>query len=189
MNKIFICALFLGQCSFVFAAGNPVATGDVVGRDLGSAGMGVLGHVGLFVSANKVTHVTGTGTTPYKNVVQNVTLPAFKVEEKEYWGARAKQSFTWKAPHSSAMNQINTITEQQRPYIAYSITDFNPNPAKQVCSSKNSAGACTAYTWVKGTFRCDTFVKWLYTETNNGSLGGTIPRGTYNSSLLTITRS
>lgn len=31
-------------------------------------------------------------------------------------------------------------------------------PAIQVCPSYNSLGACTAYTWQKGTFRCDAFL-------------------------------
>lgn len=61
---------------------------------------------------------------------------------------------------------------------------------KQVhfCSSYNSCGRCIAYTWQKGSFRCDRFTKWLYTETGNGNLSGNTPNGTFNSALLTITR-
>lgn len=180
MKKILLSALLIGQSSIVLAVGNPVAVGDVLGRDLSVTGFGFLGHVGVLASSNNVVQVMNA--TPYVDVVQNVTVAGFKVDT--YWGARAKSSFTWKSPYTSATNQINTISNQQKAYVKYDLYSSTPNPAKQVCANAN----CTAYKWEPGSFRCDAFVKWLYTETNNGSLGGSTPNGTYNSSLLTMTR-
>jgi hypothetical protein len=72
--------------------------------------------------------------------------------------------------------------------VLLNLWSSTPNPATQVCASYSSSGACTAYTWKKGSFRCDAFVKWLYTKTGNGDLGGSFPNTTFGSSLLTITR-
>lgn len=83
--------------------------------------------------------------TSFVNVVQNVTVAGFKVDT--YWGAKAKSSFTWKSPYTSATNQINTLSNQQKPHVAYDLWSSTPNPAVQVCSSHNASGACTVYTW------------------------------------------
>ena len=136
MKKIVISGFLLIQSSILFAAGNPVAVGDVLGRDLDQKPIGALGHLGLLASSNNVVQVMNE--TAYVNVIQNVTVANFKLTT--YWGAKAKSSFTWRSP------------------------------------------------WQKGTFRCDAFVKWLYTQTGNGSLGGSFPNTTFGSSLLTITR-
>ena len=184
MKKIVLSGFLLIQSSILFAAGNPVAVGDVLGRDLDQKPIGALGHLGLLASSNNVVQVMNE--TAYVNVIQNVTVSNFKLTT--YWGAKAKSSFTWKSPYTSATNQINTLSNQQKPHVAYDLWSSTPNPAVQVCSSYNASGACTAYTWQKGTFRCDAFVKWLYTQTGNGSLGGSFPNTTFGSSLLTITR-
>ena len=183
MKKFLLASSLLISSSLVLAAGNPIAVGDVLGRDLSVTGFGALGHVGILASSNNVAQVMNA--TAYVNVVQNVTVAGFKVDT--YWGARAKSNFTWKSPYSSATNQINTLSNQQKPHVAYDLWSSTPNPAVQVCASY-SGSTCTSYTWQKGSFRCDAFVKWLYSETGNGNLGGSLPNSTYNSSLLTITR-
>lgn len=184
MKKTLLASILIAQSSLLFAAGNPVAVGDVLGRDLSVTGFGSLGHLGILASSNNVAQVMNA--TAYVNVVQNVTVSGFKVDT--YWGAKAKSKFTWKSPYTSATNQINTLSTQQKPHVSYNLWSSTANPAIQVCSSYNSSGTCTAYTWQKGSFRCDAFVKWLYTQTGNGDLGGSFPNTTYGSSLLTITR-
>ncbi|WP_336038734.1 hypothetical protein [Acinetobacter calcoaceticus] len=184
MKKILLVPILLAQSSLLFAAGNPIAVGDVLGRDLSVLGFGALGHLGLLASSNNVVQVMNA--TPYVNIVQNVTVTGFKVDT--YWGAKARSRFTHMASYTSATNQINSISNQQKPHVAYDLWSSTPNPATQVCSAYNSSGACTAYTWKKGSFRCDAFVKWLYTKTGNGDLGGSFPNTTFGSSLLTITR-
>lgn len=184
MKKILLTSLFTMTTSIAFAAGNPIKTGDVLGRDLSVFGFGSLGHTGLLVSTNNVVQVMNE--TPYVNVVQYVTVSGFKTDT--YWGARAKASFSFRSPYTSAASQITAISNIQRPHVAYTLYSSTPSPAIQVCASYNSSGTCTAYTWQKGTFRCDGFTKWLYTQTGNGNLGGSTPNGTYTSSLLTITR-
>ncbi|KGT47446.1 MULTISPECIES: hypothetical protein [Acinetobacter] len=184
MKKILLVSIALIISTTSFAAGNPTKTGDVVGRDLDVPIFGALGHTGVFVSTNNIVQVMNA--TPYVDIVQFTTLSGFKTTP--YWGARAKSSFTFKTPYTSAANQITTISNAQKPHVTYTLYSSTPSPAKQVCSSYNSSGACIAYTWQKGSFRCDGFTKWLYTETGNGNLGGSTPNGTFNSSLLTITR-
>ncbi|WP_151753496.1 hypothetical protein [Acinetobacter soli] len=184
MKKFFLSSILIAQSSLVLAAGNPVAVGDVLGRDLSVSGFGYLGHLGVLAAKDNVAQVMNA--TPYVNVVQNVTVNGFKVDT--YWGAKAKSSFTWKSPYTSATSQINTLSNQQKPHVSYNLWSSTPNPAIQVCSSYNSSGACTAYTWQKGSFRCDAFVKWIFTQTGNGNLGGSLPSSTYGSSILTITR-
>lgn len=184
MKKILLTSVLLAQSSLLFAAGNPVAVGDVLGRDLSVTGFGALGHLGILASSNNVAQVMNA--TAYVNVVQNVTVSGFKVDT--YWGAKAKSKFTWRSPYTSATNQINTLSTQQKPHVSYNLWSATANPAVQVCSSYNTSGACTSYTWQKGSFRCDAFVKWLYTQTGNGDLGGSFPNTTFGSSLLTITR-
>ncbi|WP_353172098.1 hypothetical protein [Acinetobacter rudis] len=157
----------------------------VVGRDLSVWGLGALGHIGLLASSNNIAQVMNE--TDYVNVVQNVTVANFKSADT-YWGAHAKSSFKYAAGYANATAQLNALATQQRLHVAYTLTSSTPNPAVQVCSTYNSKGQCTAYTWKKGSFRCDAYVKWLYEKTTNGSLGGMTPNGSYNSSLLTITR-
>ncbi|CAA0235133.1 hypothetical protein ABKPCSM17A_02307 [Acinetobacter baumannii] len=184
MKKILLSSILLAQSSLLFAAGNPVAVGDVLGRDLSVTGFGALGHLGMLASSNNVVQVMNA--TSYVNIVQNVTVAGFKVDT--YWGAKARSRFTWTAPYTSATNQINNLSNQQKPHVAYDLWSSTPNPATQVCSAYSSSGTCTAYTWKKGSFRCDAFVKWIYTRTGNSDLGGSLPNTTFDSSLLTITR-
>lgn len=75
MKKIVLSGFLLIQSSILFAAGNPVAVGDVLGRDLSVTGFGALGHLGLLASSNNVVQVMNA--TSYVNVVQNVTVAGF----------------------------------------------------------------------------------------------------------------
>lgn len=50
MKKIVLSGFLLIQSSILFAAGNPVAVGDVLGRDLDQKPIGALGHLGLLAS-------------------------------------------------------------------------------------------------------------------------------------------
>ncbi|SEL55165.1 hypothetical protein [Acinetobacter sp. DSM 11652] len=184
MIKIISTLCLLTISSVTLAAGNPTRVGDVLGRDLNVPIVGALGHTGVYVSSNNIVQVMNK--TAYVDVIEYVSLSGFKTTK--YWGAKAKTSFGYKSPYSSAANQITAVSNQQRPHVAYTLYSATPNPAVQVCSQYNSNGACSKYTWQKGTFRCDSFTKWLYTQTGNGNLGGSTPRGTFNSSLLTITR-
>jgi hypothetical protein len=183
MKKILLTSILLAQTSLLFAAGNPIAVGDVLGRDLAQKPLGALGHLGLLASSNNVVQVMDA--TSYVNVIQNVTISGFKVDT--YWGAKARVTFVWKNSYTSATNQINALSNQQKPHVSYNVTSSTANPATQVCSSYTN-GVCTAYTWKKGSFRCDAFVKWLYTQTGNVDLGGSLPKTTFNSALLPITR-
>ena len=160
------------------AAGNPVKVGDVLGRDLSVFGFGSLGHVGVLAGSNNVVQVMKA--TPYVNVVQYVSVAGFKVDT--YWGSRARSVFT------ASTTTLTTLANQQRPHVQYDLYSSTPNPAVYSCLTLNSSGGCASYGWKKGSFRCDAFVKWLYSKTGNGSLGGSTPKGTYNSTLLTITR-
>lgn len=180
MKKLLLTATLCMSSAYVSAA-----VGDVLGRDLSFYGLGALGHVGLLSSANSVAQVMKE--TDYVNVVQNVTVANFRNADT-YWGSRARATFTFASGYSNATAQLTALANQQRPHVAYTVLSSTPTPAVQVCSSMNAAGACTAYTWKKGSFRCDAYVKWLYERTNNGALGGITPNGTYNSPLLTITR-
>nr|WP_227591457.1 hypothetical protein [Acinetobacter sp. Marseille-Q1620] len=177
-------SLVLSISSWCIAAGNPVAVGDVVGRDLSVALVGFLGHVGLLASNNNVSEVNQA--TDYVDVVRFKTVEGFKTDK--YWGAKAKSNFGFKAPYTSASNQIIGLSNQQRPYVAYTLWSATAKPAVQECTRYDANGKCTAFSWKKGTFRCDSFVRWMYEQTGNGSLGGSLPRTTFNSSLLTITR-
>lgn len=47
MKKFFLSSILIAQSSLVLAAGNPVAVGDVLGRDLSVSGFGYLGHLGV----------------------------------------------------------------------------------------------------------------------------------------------
>lgn len=77
-----LISVLLAQSSLLFAVGNPVAVGDVLGRDLSVTGFGALGHLGILASVNNITQVMNA--TAYVNVVQNVTVSGFKVDS--YWG-------------------------------------------------------------------------------------------------------
>lgn len=181
--KNVLCTFLLFSPGLAFA-GNPVLAGDVLGRDLDIwVGGSKLGHVGVLSSSNTVSQVMNT--TPYVDVVQFVTVSGFKVTP--YWGSKAKNYFTYNSGYSSASSQITALSRQQRPYVSYNLYSSEPNPAKYSCKSYSN-GKCVAYGWSKGSFRCDAFVKWIYQQTGNGNLGGSLPKSTYNSSLLTITR-
>ena len=183
MKKILIAASLSMSSVSIFASGDPVAAGDVLGRNLSVIGLGALGHIGVLASTDNVVQVMNASS--YVNVIQNVSVAEFKVNT--YWGAKAKPNFTWIPPYSSAANQINTLSDQQKPHIAYNLWSSTANPAVQVCTSYHNS-TCTSYAWQKGSFRCDAFVKWLYTQTGNGNLGGALPSSTYKSSLLMIAR-
>ena len=89
MKKILLTSILLAQTSLLFAAGNPIAVGDVLGRDLAQKPLGALGHLGLLASSNNVVQVMDA--TSYVNVIQNVTISGFKVDT--YWGAKARVTF------------------------------------------------------------------------------------------------
>ncbi|MCF3127868.1 hypothetical protein [Acinetobacter soli] len=78
MKKFFLSSILIAQSSLVLAAGNPVAVGDVLGRDLSVSGFGYLGHLGVLAAKDNVAQVMNA--TPYVNVVQNVTVNGFKVD-------------------------------------------------------------------------------------------------------------
>ena len=80
-EKILLISVLLAQSSLLFAVGNPVAVGDVLGSDLSVTGFGALGHLGIPASVNNITQVMNA--TAYVNVVQNVTVSGFKVDS--YW--------------------------------------------------------------------------------------------------------
>jgi len=75
----------VGQPVFGFlnllVAGNPKATGDILGRDLNIYGLGWLGHVGIW-DGRRVLEVLN------KNIViQKNSLSSFK-KASSYWGTR-----------------------------------------------------------------------------------------------------
>lgn len=183
LSKKILTCIFLSTLTVVANAGDPKSIGDVLGRDLSITGFGFLGHVGILSGNNQVAQVMNA--TPYVDVAQFTTIQGFKTDV--YWGSKAKSSFGFKTPYKSAGVQIVALTNQQKPYVSYNLASSKPNPATYKCNTYKN-GKCQSFTWTKGSFRCDAFVKWIYTETNNGSLGGITPRGTYNSKLLTVTR-
>ena len=90
MKKILIAASLSMSSVSIFASGDPVAAGDVLGRNLSVIGLGSLGHIGVLASTDNVVQVMNASS--YVNVIQNVSVAEFKVNT--YWGAKAKPNFT-----------------------------------------------------------------------------------------------
>ncbi|EPF72159.1 hypothetical protein [Acinetobacter rudis] len=54
MKKVLLVVSLSMYSIAASAAGNPVAVGDVVGRDLSVWGLGALVHIGLLASSNNI---------------------------------------------------------------------------------------------------------------------------------------
>lgn len=184
LSKYAAIGVLIFSISIEALAGEPNTVGDVVGRDLSIPPFGYLGHLGLLASKDSVVQVMNA--TPYLNIVQYVTVKGFKTDT--YWGAKAPKNFKYHFVYMNPTAEIRALANQQSPNVTYNLWSSYPNPSTYACTKKSLSGKCVTYGWTKGSFRCDAFVKWLYTQTMNPDLGGTTPRATYNSRVLTVTR-
>ena len=145
-----------------FAVGDPRATGDIIGYDLNTPGLGWAGHVGIWDNSRKrVLEVFDDPKTHAddKHVIHtNRTLSQFKRETTKYWGARYGRGW-------SHYRVIKAGRDQR---------DWKPSYTKS--SSYRKGGYTTKWKWslwrgwyivrnkVDAKFRCDNFVVYCYRE-------------------------
>jgi hypothetical protein len=136
-------------------AGDPTSAGDIVGRNLAiqqqwAAGVG---HVGMYTGSS-ILEVLNAPT-----VIQLNSLSSFKTASTNYWGAKYGKGWNFATMVSTGM--------AQRSYGATYTTlpTASPGYIQYTCIQYNQYGQCVQYIQtgvVKGKFRCDTFVNYIY---------------------------
>ena len=167
-------------------AGDPITSGDVVGRDLAQKGLTWAGHVGV-----KTGH--GSDITQVMNeisVVQFVKIDNFK-SKSAYWGAKATGTFV---ENPSLFLKLDTLAHNQMGNVDYTLAFISqPSEVVKTCISSGTIfdpafckGGQYKSVLQRGKFRCDTFVQWLYTASHHPAISGVIPRTLYDN--LPVTR-
>lgn len=132
-------------------AGDPIAVGDVVGRELDYPGLGWLGHVGMY---------TGSGVLEVLQanpVIQINSVASFK-QASTYLGAKYGKGF-----NHSAM--IAEGIRQQSYGANYTLSaSGTPGYVQRTCIQYGPNGQCAQYrsTNIPGQWRCDSFVNYIY---------------------------
>ncbi len=136
-------------------AGDPKATGDIVGRD--GSWSNPFGHVGIWDSWNKKV-LEVMPPEKGKDVIRMTSLSVFK-NEGTYWGAKYGKGRRHYKVISAGLKQGKFNPQ-------YTTTTYwREGGYKRQCV-KRSWGKCKKYEWKKinAKFRCDTFVAYAYSK-------------------------
>lgn len=168
MKTRFTFPIFLSTMLLVFSHGAlsqsyryvdlsfPVASGDVVARDLKIVGLGWLGHVGIIDSLTaKVLEVLNESSVVYMKNSMNQFIKSARVTG--YWGTRFERN----------AGQQEVITEGwwQRIFNPRYTTSASWTEGKWL-PVRNAAGVQTGWKKQAAKFRCDTFVAYSYARAN-----------------------
>jgi hypothetical protein len=143
---------------------NPADISDVLGRDLNIAGVGAIGHVGLW-TGSEVIEILNLPQVIYQN-----SLSDFKNRTK-YWGATYFSDWNrlpdvWMADSVTVPYSYTRYTAKRAAIVrAFDIkkigATYTISPiAKFSFSEQRNASKCTKK--LPGSYRCDTFVKDAY---------------------------
>jgi len=142
-----------------FAVGNPRATGDIVGYNLNIAGLGWIGHVGIWDNYRKrvleVFDNPRTRSDNYRVIHTDRTLSQFMRASNRYWGARYGRGW-------SRYRVINAGRAQRYFNPSYTISPYiREGRYKRVwrCSWR---GCHRVTIKINAKFRCDSFVNYSY---------------------------
>lgn len=172
-----------------------VCEADVVGRDLDSAGLGMIGHVGLTTpysldspdpsTSNLVVEVLNNDAVINQNTLQSFEHPGTGMYWGEVYGLPDSPDFVDGQKAYAAVG-AGLMQRQYNPEYTITTNWQEGRPAVVSVYDKTTQQFSNQNTMIRAMFRCDTFVNYCI----NKGFGVTIPTGlailphsTYNSFL------